>query len=278
MQEVNLIEPFIRSAVLFRWIWNNTRYTLARDARLFYIQSGHATIQLDGQLQDLPTGSAVIFPGGTKYLLQKKGIDELGVISICFDFTFQNCDIAEPFPIYNETNFDPSMILEKEVIKPFDKPLLLKSFLFKRELHEIIAEQKKKLLYYKGKLSAILKCILLDTARMKLSDEMQDSTSAKILDYIAEHFAEKLHNTDLAKKFHFHPQYLSRLIKSATGLPLHSYILNLRIDAAQVLLATTDLSMEEIAFQCGFSSLSTFSAAYRKRTKQCPSFFRSGLH
>jgi AraC family transcriptional regulator len=51
----------------------------------------------------------------------------------------------------------------------------------------------------------------------------------------------------------------------------------MRIDAARRRLEDSDLSVTEIALQCGFSSASQFSTAFRRETGMAPTAFRHSL-
>ena len=54
----------------------------------------------------------------------------------------------------------------------------------------------------------------------------------------------------------------------------HDYLMNLRIDRAKHLLATTDLSISQIADKVGFEDYRNFSLAFKKFEKNTPSVFR----
>jgi len=64
---------------------------------------------------------------------------------------------------------------------------------------------------------------------------------------------------------HFH-----NCFKSATGRTLHDYVEEKRIKRAMDLLLTTDMTLTEIAFACGFSSQSYFSYVFKRRMKMTP--------
>ena len=64
--------------------------------------------------------------------------------------------------------------------------------------------------------------------------------------------------------------HFARSFKEAFGIPPHRYLLTRRIERATTLLRDTDLSITEIAFQTGWSSLGTFGRTFRDITGESP--------
>jgi len=69
--------------------------------------------------------------------------------------------------------------------------------------------------------------------------------------------------------------HFARSFKEAFGVPPHRYLLTRRIERAMALLRETDLSVTEIAFETGWSSLGTFGRTFRDVTGESPSTVRS---
>ena len=101
-----------------------------------------------------------------------------------------------------------------------------------------------------------------------------ERTADQLMDYIQQHYAEALTNAALGARFHYHPNYISRLIADRTGMPLHRYLLTIRIRQALSLLQTTALPVGEIARRTGFPNVSYFSHYFKKITGHCPGDFR----
>ena len=68
--------------------------------------------------------------------------------------------------------------------------------------------------------------------------------------------------------------HFARSFKEAFGLPPHRYLLTRRIEKATALLRDTDLSITDIAFQTGWSSLGTFGRIFRDITGKAPAEYR----
>lgn len=69
--------------------------------------------------------------------------------------------------------------------------------------------------------------------------------------------------------------HFARAFKEAFGVPPHRYLLTRRIEKATALLRDTELSITEIAFQTGWSSLGTFGRTFRDVTGVSPSELRA---
>lgn len=69
--------------------------------------------------------------------------------------------------------------------------------------------------------------------------------------------------------------HFARSFKDAFGVPPHRYLLTRRLERAKAMLRDTDLSVTEIAFQTGWSSLGTFGRTFRDVTGESPGELRA---
>ncbi len=100
------------------------------------------------------------------------------------------------------------------------------------------------------------------------------STVEKARDYLFEHLERSISLQELAQHccvslFHF-----GRIFKTIMHCAPHQYLTELRLNQAQLLLASTELPVTQIAFQSGFNSLEYFIAAYKQRFKVSPAQYR----
>ncbi|MCQ6563218.1 helix-turn-helix transcriptional regulator [Paenibacillus mendelii] len=97
-----------------------------------------------------------------------------------------------------------------------------------------------------------------------------------IVSYIEANLGEKMNINELANRLHFHPNYFIQLFKSIMGVSPITYITKKRMEKAQLLLATSDLTVTEIADEVGMS-LYYFSTTFRKLINLSPSEYRRYL-
>lgn len=90
------------------------------------------------------------------------------------------------------------------------------------------------------------------------------------LKYIDENLTEPLSLEVLSEKANFSPIYFHKLFRTSTGKTLHEYVEEKRIKKSVDLLTSTEMTLTEIAYECGFSSQSYFSYAFKKRMKLTP--------
>ena len=78
----------------------------------------------------------------------------------------------------------------------------------------------------------------------------------------------------IAQEAWFSPFHFLRQFKEAFGETPHQYLTRRRLERAQHLLKTTEISVTEICFAVGFESLSSFSGLFRQRVGVSPQRFR----
>ncbi|MDO6736730.1 AraC family transcriptional regulator [Wenyingzhuangia sp. 2_MG-2023] len=83
---------------------------------------------------------------------------------------------------------------------------------------------------------------------------------------------------EIADLLHLTPNYLSSLLKSLTGKNTQQFIHEKLIEKAKEKLATTNLSITEIAYEFGFEHSQSFSKLFKSKTNISPSEFRSKFH
>ena len=79
---------------------------------------------------------------------------------------------------------------------------------------------------------------------------------------------------EIATRFHMSPKYFSRYFHTTFRITLSDYINRLRLDLAINLLENTDLTITEIALQCGYSSCSYFNKRFKEIYQISPSTYR----
>ena len=104
---------------------------------------------------------------------------------------------------------------------------------------------------------------LQDLARLRQVRDRMDREYARPLDVEA-----------LARGVHMSAGHLSRAFKAAYGESPYAYLMTRRIERAMALLRRGDLSVTEVCFEVGCSSLGTFSTRFSELVGVPPSVYR----
>ena len=92
--------------------------------------------------------------------------------------------------------------------------------------------------------------------------------------YIAQNYSRPLKAADIGKEVGLHPDYANVVFKKAFGMTLNEYIVQERITHAQRKLVSTDKSITDISYECGFNSMSRFNLAFKRINNCTPREFR----
>lgn len=96
----------------------------------------------------------------------------------------------------------------------------------------------------------------------------------RVRDRVDREYASPLDVATLARDEHLSPGHLSRQFKAAYGEPLYSYLMTRRVERAMALLRVGELSVTDVCFAVGCSSLGTFSTRFTELVGVPPSVFR----
>lgn len=79
---------------------------------------------------------------------------------------------------------------------------------------------------------------------------------ARVVDYIAAHFSERLSIRELARLAHMSESHLKTQFREAMGTTIHRYIVDTRVQFALVELSSGRLPLSELADRAGFADQS----------------------
>ena len=118
------------------------------------------------------------------------------------------------------------------------------------------------------------------TEFMVCEQPREDNTdqSARIeetLSFINENIDQPLTLETLAQHASLSTFYFSRVFKKETGYAPREYLIMTRMNAARFYLRTTNLSLKEITFRCGYGSESTFCTMFKRITGMTPLEYRN---
>ncbi len=95
--------------------------------------------------------------------------------------------------------------------------------------------------------------------------------------YIKDHLAEELTLESVAKAVSLSPIHFHNTFRTATGKTLRRYVEEQRLHRAIGLLTESEKTLTEIALECGFSSQSYFSYAFKRKMGETPRAYAKAL-
>jgi AraC-like DNA-binding protein len=114
------------------------------------------------------------------------------------------------------------------------------------------------------------------TSRPVTAQHLRDlARLRRVRDRIDRDYAQPLDVEELARGVHMSAGHLSREFRDAYGESPYSYLMTRRIERAMTLLRRGDLSVTEVCFAVGCSSLGTFSTRFAELVGMPPSTYRA---
>ncbi|MEP2023510.1 MAG: helix-turn-helix transcriptional regulator [Reichenbachiella sp.] len=127
----------------------------------------------------------------------------------------------------------------------------------------------------------------LDTQLKEQGFERIDDGKSKLLEQIKTLVIDKIHHQDhsnfnvnwssfLAEKLDYDYHYLSALFSSVVGMTIEQFIIRQKVEKVKEYLIYNQLSIKEIAYKLGYSSVAHLSSQFKKTTGMTPSVFKTG--
>lgn len=263
------IRPLVRFAGIHHTSQMRTADTWAADCRMFYFTG---SVHLNAGGSDIITkeNDLLILPPQCSYRFSHAPAGDFFLVN--FDYIHDPSTPvnaiptrAQPSESENRVSFTDLPMLSFPVL--LNLPGLVTVFTGMSELY------KNKYLYFHSELNARMTLLLTRIFRILAGIDNRGGIG-EIIDYVRKHCTEDLSAADIAKRFHYHPNYVSRMFLRHTGQPLHRYLVACRIEMAQQLLFATQLPIAQIAGLSGFASPADFSRAFRRTLGCTPSDFR----
>ena len=131
----------------------------------------------------------------------------------------------------------------------------------------------------------LLTLILMELSQQALSalppQGRQDRTSrvfSEMNEWLRLNVSKNYTVEEIADKFNFNKDYLCRLFKKHTGMPLIKYINGLKIAKAKELLCCSALSIKEIAYALGYKDEKYFMKLFKACENLTPTAYRGSYY
>ncbi|MBU7592664.1 AraC family transcriptional regulator [Metabacillus halosaccharovorans] len=245
---------------------------------IVYVYGGKGTFFIDYSFIDMEKGDFFVIPANTIHYSIPNSESPITSSVIFFN----------PLLIANQSSRDTFSYLQI-----FDESSRLNNYRYslnneqQKQLETLIdnieSEFTQKKSGYNQAAVLQLQLILLHINRSIIHQHSSYTTSQKfipmwlrmILEYIEDHFSEKITLSFLAEYGNISSAHLSRVFKQMTGLNVSEYIKMKKILKAKQLLLKTEENVSSIADQCGFESMPYFHRTFKKMMDMTPSQYRN---
>ena len=238
---------------------------------LYYIAEGKCSVFIGQRTYRLQTGDFALIPAGTlhKTDFTSHGQNTKYVISF-------SVNTARQIDAFLETAIAETGIRAGKIKAPVQRQeavlLLVNRMLYEFENQPPLG---------RSLCLALLAELLISLQRYRAGEAENDGNEdaahgrmREVAAYLCEHAREQITLSEVAAHFAVSPSHLSRVFHQETGFGLREYLVHYRIRQACDLLLNSDLSVTQIADQCGFSDSNYFGDAFKKATGLSPREYR----
>lgn len=227
---------------------------------LFLVLKGRSSVTVRGQSRVVEPGSlALIFPNQVhSYTSLEPGTQAVLVV----------CDLAYTGG-YGET------LLRSHPIDPFlpANRVHPNAAYAIGELEKEHRRQRQSPAYSPLVQLALARCLPELILERNQASDHRDLTY-QISHYVGEHFREPLTLGDLAHQLGMNKYHLSHVFSEKMGQSFPAYLSRIRLSCACSALSETDLSVTQIAEECGFESQRSFFRVFRQHMGRTPLQYR----
>ena len=226
---------------------------------IVYCFSGFQTIRLGNTLYTLKQGDAiVIFPNIVHEYIKCDTDSETESISIICKTDYL-------------ADFIPALTTKRP-----DSPFVDSKFISENCAHafEMIKNAKTdaELIGWTFiALSSIIEHIDLTTINKNDSFNL----TPKLISYINSNFQKPLTLKYLGHEFGYSTSYIAHIFYEQLKIPFRTYLGSVRSEYAAKLIKTTNKSLTEIAYECGYISLNTFCRCFKRHFSKTPSEYKA---
>ena len=231
------------------------------DYQLLYMVSGHADYLLDGEWQTVGEGKIVLYRPQVPQFYRTYSQVPMLCRWVHFSGT-EAASLLEECGMGQGNLFSPGLCPAAEA--------LLKSMvveiLHREPMYRIVVEsQFRQAMALFGRQMAQRKGSVASSSRQRI---------LSIVEYMNRHYFEPLQTEELAARCGLSKYHFIHLFRMCMGMTPYSYLIRIRMERAETLLQTGDMTVQEVAFVCGYNDPLYFSRAFSRHFGVSPTDYK----
>lgn len=247
----------------------NTKKHFHNFYELHIVQEGVAQFQVDEHSICLKKGNYILFPPKCPHSFQEVSPDYKEFVA-GFYMDFSNSDTEGKYI--------------RDVLQAYNpnEPLVCNSYI-ERYMEDCLRYIRNRPYHSSGIVMNIC-LLLLEMSKQLMPNIMEaeeESKNEELIDeiksYIAFHLSNGVDTSSVANHVHFSERHLNRLLQTELQKSVKDLILDEKMSCIRRLLETTDLTLEAIAEQAGYTNAYNMSRAFRKCEGTSPGNYRKAL-
>ncbi len=210
---------------------------------IYYLEEGECNYLIEGKLFEMHSGDVVFIPKNTIHKTSYNDMYSRCLINCSGDY-LEGAEIEEAFVWRNEK--------------------------YRAEIHGIFKRIEKEYLhadrFSDGIIAGHMQRLLSVVYRHKNEYEntrQQNKYIEQMLEYIENNYTAEITLAFLSDRFGVSAEHLSRSFKKETGLGFNEYLSLLRLKKAESILKSSEASVAEVAFSCGFNDSNYFCEKFK---------------
>ncbi len=231
------------------------------DYQLLYMVSGHADYLLDGEWQTVGEGKIVLYRPQVPQFYRTYSQVPMLCRWVHFSGT-EAASLLEECGMGQGNLFSPGLCPAAEA--------LLKSMvveiLHREPMYRIVVEsQFRQAMALFGRQMAQRKGSVASSSRQRI---------LSIVEYMNRHYFEPLQTEELAARCGLSKYHFIHLFRMCMGMTPYSYLIRIRMERAETLLQAGDMTVQEVAFVCGYNDPLYFSRAFSRHFGVSPTDYK----
>jgi len=261
------------------WSYDNVNSPFTR---IIYLPSGEAEITIDGSKCHVKSGDMILVPPfiPADYHCPEKADHYYAIF---------RAELAQGLELFSLPEISRHVVPASDYAWCFERLLKLNSNIALEALdpsdqayNEQIwragptneSRSSRDLLETDGLLRLLLSAFIKTSKKAVMKNDSSVARLIRILTYIENNLDKSITLEDMAKEVSLHPTYFSDLFVKQMGERPISYLTRARVGKAQILLATTDKPVKDIAWELGFKDVNYFHRVFKKRLRLSPGQWR----